>query len=79
MTIFLQAGATPEADDDTSIAQGEIYWDGDAETSYATVTTPPQLYTSDETVGNDTNSSFVRVAEEVYWATCLLHPSITVK
>jgi hypothetical protein len=31
VTIFKQAGASPHADNDTSIAQGEIYWTGTAE------------------------------------------------
>lgn len=33
VTIFLQVGANPHADDDLSIAQGEIAWDGTKEIS----------------------------------------------
>ena len=29
--VMLQAGVDPDADDDTPVAQGEIYWDGSAE------------------------------------------------
>ncbi len=31
VTVFLRAGVAPHADNDTSLAQGEIYWDGSEE------------------------------------------------
>ena len=36
VTIFKQAAGSPHADNDLSIAQGEIYWDGTAEISIYT-------------------------------------------
>ena len=37
VTIFNQVGVDPDADDDTSIAQGEIHWDGSAEMDTSTL------------------------------------------
>ena len=42
--IFLQAGGSAHADNDMEIAQGEIYWDGDAEIN---------IYTLDTSINDD--------------------------
>ncbi len=47
--IFLQAGGSAHADNDTEIAQGEIYWDGTAEIDIFTLDTS----INDDIIGAD--------------------------
>jgi hypothetical protein len=62
IAVYLQAGANP-ADTDREIAQGEIYWDGEAEETIQTIvitnqtitnvydeSTPPPVSVIDETL-----------------------------
>lgn len=49
VTIFKQAAGAPHADNDISIAQGEIYWDGSAERNIATL----EAYILSDLIGAD--------------------------
>jgi len=47
IAVVKQAAVGPHATNDTAIAQGEFYWTGDDETSFASITEQPQLYFDD--------------------------------
>jgi len=49
ITIFDQVAASPHADNDVAIAQGEIYWDGSAEINTFTLDTS----INDDVIGAD--------------------------
>ena len=52
VTIFNQVAGSPHADNDTSIAQGEIYWDGTAEIDTFTLDTT----INDDVIGADSDT-----------------------